>query len=98
MIFAGGIWYRPDYRGIGLPYILPWLSRTYAYTRWQQDFSLSIMAEEVYKRGMAQRSGYSKADWEVWLQAHAGRIPTATSAARWSTWIPTSCSTAPPIS
>jgi hypothetical protein len=73
VIFAGGIWYRPDYRGIGLPYILPWLSRTYAYTRWRHDFSLSIMAEEVYKRGMAQRSGYSKADWEVWLR----RTPVA---------------------
>ena len=68
VIFAGGIWYRPDYRGIGLPYILPWLSRAYAYTRWKHDYSLSIMAEEVYKRGMAQRSGYSKADWEVWLR------------------------------
>jgi hypothetical protein len=68
VIFAGGIWYRPDYRGRGLPYILPWLCRTYAYTRWKHDFSLSIMAEEVYKRGMAQRSGYSKADWEVWLR------------------------------
>jgi hypothetical protein len=68
VIFAGGIWYRPDYRGIGLPYILPWLSRTYAYTRWKHDFSLSIMAEEIYKRGMATRSGYSKADWEVWLR------------------------------
>lgn len=68
VIFAGGIWYRPDYRNIGLPYILPWLSRTYAYTRWKHDFSCSIMAEEVYKRGMAQRSGYSKADWEVWLR------------------------------
>lgn len=68
VIFAGGIWYRPDYRGIGLPYILPWLSRCYAYTRWKHDFSLSIMAEEVYKRGMAQRSGYSKVDWEVWLR------------------------------
>jgi hypothetical protein len=68
VIFAGGIWYRPDYRGVGLPYILPWLSRTYAYTRWKHDFSCSIMAEEVYRRGMAQRSGYSKADWEVWLR------------------------------
>lgn len=68
VIFAGGIWYRPDYRGRGLPYILPWLSRAYAYTRWQHDFSLSIMAEEIYKRGMAQRSGYTKVDWEVWLR------------------------------
>ncbi len=68
VIFAGGIWYRPDHRGRGLPYILPWLSRAYAYTRWRHDYSLSIMAEEVYRRGMARRSGYSKADWEVWLR------------------------------
>lgn len=68
VIFAGGIWYRPDYRGRGLPYILPWLSRAYAYTRWRHDFSISIMAAEVHARGMAQRSGYSKADWEVWLR------------------------------
>lgn len=68
VIFAGGIWYRPDYRNVGLPYILPWLSRAYAFTRWNHDFSLSIMAEEVYARGMARRSGYTKADWEVWLR------------------------------
>jgi len=68
VIFAGGIWYRPDYRNVGLPYILPWLSRALAYTRWKHDFSMSIMAEEVYARGMARRSGYTKADWEVWLR------------------------------
>jgi len=68
VIFAGGIWYRPDYRNLGLPYILPWLSRAYAFTRWHHDFSMSIMAEEVYARGMARRSGYTKADWEVWLR------------------------------
>ena len=65
LIYAGGIWYRPDYRGRGLPNILPWLCRTYAYTRWKQDFSLSLVTEEIYQRGMAQRSGYSKAEWEV---------------------------------
>ena len=75
VIFAGGIWYRPDYRNVGLPYILPWLSRAYAYTRWNHDFSMSIMAEEVYARGMARRSGYTKADWEVWLR-HTPVHPT----------------------
>jgi hypothetical protein len=30
-----------------------------------QDYSLSLVTEEIYKRGMAQRSGYSKAEWEV---------------------------------
>jgi hypothetical protein len=75
VIFAGGIWYRPDYRNVGLPYILPWLSRAYAYTRWHHDFSMSIMAEEIYARGMARRSGYTKADWEVWLR-HTPVHPT----------------------
>lgn len=75
VIFAGGIWYRPDYRNIGLPYILPWLSRAYAYTRWKHNYSMSIMAAEVYARGMARRSGYSKADWEVWLR-HTPVDPT----------------------
>ena len=41
VIFAGGIWYRPDYRGLGLPYILPWLCRSYAYTRWKHDYSIN---------------------------------------------------------
>ena len=68
VVFAGGVWYRPDYRGRQLPHILPRISRAYAYTRWQHDYHTSIMAEEVYRGGMAERSGYTKVDWEVMLK------------------------------
>ena len=98
VIFAGGIWYRPDYRSIGLPYILPWLSRAYAYTRWKHDFSCSIMAEEVYKRGMAAAQRLQQGGLGSLAAAHAGRSRTGKSAARSSTWMPASCSTAPPTS
>ncbi|MBX9588489.1 MAG: hypothetical protein K2X43_04235 [Hyphomonadaceae bacterium] len=68
VVFAGGAWYRPDYRGRKLAPILTCISRAYAYTRWKHDFHTSIMAEEVCKGGMPQRSGYTKVDWEVMLR------------------------------
>jgi len=68
VVFAGGAWYRPDHRGRQLAQILTRISRAYAYTRWQHDFHTSIMAEEVCKGGMPQRSGYTKVDWEVMLR------------------------------
>jgi hypothetical protein len=68
VIFAGGAWYRPDYRGRQLAQILTRISRAYAYTRWKHDFHTSIMAEAVCKGGMPQRSGYTKVDWAVMLK------------------------------
>lgn len=68
VVFAGGAWYRPEYRGRQLAQILTRISRAYAYTRWKHDFHTSIMAEEVCKGGMPERSGYTNVDWEVMLR------------------------------
>jgi len=68
VVFSGAIWYRPDYRGRQLPSIIPYISRAYAYTRWKQDTTISIMAQDVHQRGMAERSGYANVDWEVLLR------------------------------
>jgi hypothetical protein len=68
VVFAGGAWYRPDYRGRQLAQIFTRISRAYAYTRWKHDFHTSIMAEDVCKGGMPQRSGYTRIDWEVMLR------------------------------
>lgn len=68
VVFAGGAWYRPDYRGRQLAQILTRISRAYAYTLWQHDYHTSIMAEEVCKGGMPERSGYTKVDWAVMLK------------------------------
>lgn len=62
VVFSGGGWYRPDYRGKGLASIIPRISRAYAYTHWQTDFTISMMADGVLAGGMAERTGYTNVE------------------------------------
>jgi hypothetical protein len=71
VVFSGGGWYRPDYRGRLLSCILPRISRAYAFTRWDSDFTVSMMAEGVIKGGMASRCGYTNVDWDVTIRNFA---------------------------
>ena len=63
--FSGGGWYRPDYRGKYLSYILPRISRAYAFTRWSTDYTASMFQDSVLAGGMAERCGYTRIDWKV---------------------------------
>ncbi len=65
VVFSGGGWYHPQYRGRLLSCILPRISRAYAFSRWNSDFTVSMMAEGVIKGGMAQRCGYTNIEWDV---------------------------------
>jgi hypothetical protein len=60
VVFSGAGWYRRDYRGKGLARILPRISRAYAFTRWNGDFTISLMADAVVAGGMADRTGYTR--------------------------------------
>jgi len=60
VVFSGAGWYRRDYRGKGLATILPRISRAYAFTRWNTDFTISMMGDAVISGGMADRTGYTK--------------------------------------
>jgi hypothetical protein len=60
VVFSGAGWYRRDFRKKGLATILPRISRAYAFTRWNSDFTISLMADAVLAGGMAERSGYTK--------------------------------------
>lgn len=71
VIFSGAAWYHPDYRGRGLSKILPHVGKAYALTRWPADAIVSIMAEEIHQRGFASRFGYTKVDWDIYLQNSA---------------------------
>jgi hypothetical protein len=65
VLCGGAAWYRPDYRGRFLSAILPRISRVYAFTRWQTDFTTSLMVEGIVKGGVAERSGYRNIDWAI---------------------------------
>jgi len=58
--FSGGIWYRRDFRGKDLGTILPRISRAYALTRWNSDFTIGMMGDAVIAGGLAERAGYTK--------------------------------------
>jgi hypothetical protein len=60
--FSGGGWYRPDYRGKGLGRIIPRISRAYACTHWDTDFTISMMDMAVVKGGFADRTGYTNVE------------------------------------
>jgi predicted nucleic acid-binding Zn ribbon protein len=62
VVFSGAGWYRRDFRSKGLATILPRISRAYAFTRWNTDFTISVMADAVIAGGMAERSGYTKVE------------------------------------
>jgi hypothetical protein len=60
VVFSGGIWYRRDFRGKDLGTILPRISRAYAFTRWNSDFTIGMLADGVIAGGLAERAGYTK--------------------------------------
>lgn len=65
VVFSGGGWYRPDFRRKDLGTILPRVSRAYAFTRWNSDFTISIMADAVVAGGFAERAGYTNVECDA---------------------------------
>jgi hypothetical protein len=65
VLLGGAVWYRKDYRGRELATILPRLSRAYAHTLWEQDYTTSMMVAGVANGGVAAASGYTNIQPEV---------------------------------
>jgi hypothetical protein len=65
VVFSGAAWYHPDYRGKQLSTIVPILSRAYVFTRWNIDYLVAMMSEEVVRGGMTRRTGYTNIDWHI---------------------------------
>lgn len=70
-VYSGAAWVHPTYRGRGLSAILPNVAKAYALTRWPAQTIVSLMSEEVQRRGFASRFGYTNIDWHVDLENSA---------------------------
>jgi hypothetical protein len=68
LVYSGGGWYRPDYRGIQLSAILPRISRAYALARWNTIATVSFVNVGLVQKGIVARYGYSKFAGNVRLQ------------------------------
>jgi hypothetical protein len=67
IVFSGAAWCRPDYRRRGLVEILPRIARALAYTRWNSDCTVTMMAEALVRKGVAQATGHKNIEWDVRL-------------------------------
>lgn len=65
VVFSGAAWNAPAMRGKGLVKLLPRLARAYAHSRWNSDVTVTMMAEDVVKRGVFPRNGYRNIEWGV---------------------------------
>ena len=55
--YVGAMWVRPDYRRRGLTRIIPRISRAYAYTRWNTDFTWGFMEPHLHEGGASRAYG-----------------------------------------
>lgn len=68
VVFSGSTWIHPDYRGRSLPKILPRISRALALTRWDTDFTISLVSMALVEKGVAAAYGYDRIEPGVeWL-------------------------------
>lgn len=68
VVFSGSTWIHPDYRGRALPKILPRLSRALALTRWNTDYTISLVTQALVEKGVAKAYGYTRVEPGVeWL-------------------------------
>jgi hypothetical protein len=65
VVYSGSGWYHPDFRGKQLSSILPRISRAYALTRWDTDFTVSLLDRGLVQAGIADRYGYTKRTGDV---------------------------------
>lgn len=73
--YSGGGWYRPDYRGRALSAIVPRLSRTIAYTRWNSDYTISLVEPVLVEKGVTARYGYTRIENGIdWLNSFRGDL------------------------
>jgi hypothetical protein len=59
VVFSGGGWYHPSCRGTGLSSILPRISRAYAHSRWESDYTVSMVEPVLTEKGVVRSYGYS---------------------------------------
>jgi hypothetical protein len=69
VVYSGGGWYHPDFRGCSLSALLPRMSRAYAYTRWNSDYTVTWVVEALIRKGVLARYGYTNFEWGVRFSA-----------------------------
>lgn len=73
VVYSGGTWFRPDFRGHGLASIVPRLGRSIALSRWNTDHAFSLVLRKLVDKGIARRYGFRSVEYAIdWRNSAAG--------------------------
>ncbi|HEV2676235.1 MAG TPA: hypothetical protein VGV37_17050 [Aliidongia sp.] len=78
---SGGLWYRPDWRGKGLSWILPRMTRTLALTNWDPDHVISFVEQGPVDHGILV--SYGLPDSEPWIRIRDSYRPVVDLLLTW---------------
>ena len=67
---CGAIWYRPDYRGIGLANIVPRFTRAASFVRWDIDEFIALVTAENTAKAFSQRTGFGGTSGTITFRNH----------------------------
>src|SRR3546814_16518924 len=63
-------WIHPEYRKRLMPMILPRISRALALTRWDTEYTFSLVSNALVSKGVAQAYGYNRVEPGIlWFMA-----------------------------
>ncbi|MFM9942838.1 MAG: hypothetical protein ACKVP7_25460 [Hyphomicrobiaceae bacterium] len=60
--YTGAVWYRRDYRGLGLAFYMSRLVRAYAYALWGVDYSTGMIAAGNVAKGLTDKTGHANVE------------------------------------
>jgi hypothetical protein len=60
VVYSGAGWYHPNFRGCGLSRILPRISRALAYTKWDSDYTFSVVEPALIEKKVYRSYGYTR--------------------------------------
>jgi hypothetical protein len=73
VVYSGGTWFRPDFRGRGLASVVPRMGRTIALSRWNTDYAFSLVQRRLVEKGIPRRYGFRQLEYSVdWRNSSAG--------------------------
>lgn len=68
--FSGSTWFRPDYRRLGLSRILPRISRVFAYSNFETDWTMSLVPRGLVEMNIASAYGYTDIEFGIEAPGH----------------------------
>lgn len=70
IVLCGAIWYRPDYRGVGLANIIPRFTRAVSFVRWEIDEYIALITAENATKAFSQRTGFGGTSGSIIFRNH----------------------------